>query len=143
MGRVVVGVDGSEQSVRALQWAAREAERRGAALEVVAVWHSPYQDMWVPSDPPGTDHLAPLRHHVDRLVAGVVGDPPTVEAEVIVVDGHPAHVLLERAEGADLLVVGNRGRGGVAGAVLGSVSLHCVAHAPCPVVVVRGVPAAA
>lgn len=138
MARVVVGVDGSEQSVRALQWAAREAERRGAVLEVVAAWNSQYRDLWVPSDPPGGDHLAPLHHEVDRLVAAVVGDPPSVKTEAVVVDGHPARVLVERAEGADLLVVGNRGRGGVSGALLGSVSLHCVAHSPCPVVVVRG-----
>jgi nucleotide-binding universal stress UspA family protein len=54
--------------------------------------------------------------------------------------GAPAAVLVEQAQGADLLVVGNRGRGGLASALLGSVSLHCVLHAPCPITIVRPAP---
>ena len=54
-----------------------------------------------------------------------------------VAEGHPAGVLLAQVEGADMLVVGSRGHGGFTGMLLGSVSQHVVAHAPCPVVVVR------
>jgi len=68
----------------------------------------------------------------------VLGEHPTVVVETSVAEGSPGHALVEAAKGAELLVVGNRGRGGFAGALFGSVSLHCVSHAPCPVVVVRG-----
>lgn len=143
MGRIVVGVDGSPSSVRAFLWAVREAQRRGDVLVAVSTWDSAYPDMWVPSEPPGADHLAPFRHQLDRLVHEVVGTPPSVPVETVVVDGPPAQALLAQAEDADLLVVGNRGRGGFARALLGSVGRHCVAHAACPVVVVRGLPEAA
>jgi nucleotide-binding universal stress UspA family protein len=60
-----------------------------------------------------------------------------VVVDHVVTEGSPARTLLDEARGADLLVVGSRGRGGFAGLLLGSVSQHCVHHAPCPVVVVR------
>jgi nucleotide-binding universal stress UspA family protein len=53
-------------------------------------------------------------------------------------EGHPAQVLVEAARGADLLIVGSRGHGEFAAALMGSVSQHCVHHAPCPVLVIRG-----
>jgi len=68
----------------------------------------------------------------------VLGEHPTVVVETSVAEGSPGRALVEAAKGAELLVVGSRGRGGFAGALFGSVSLHCVSHAPCPVVVVRG-----
>lgn len=87
-----------------------------------------------------------------RIVAGVDGSPSSLEAlrwtvgqaELTgstvdaVVEGHPAEALLDAADGADLLVVGSRGRGGFASALLGSVSQHVTHHARCPVVVIRG-----
>ncbi|MFI6844184.1 universal stress protein [Kitasatospora sp. NBC_00085] len=73
-----------------------------------------------------------------QAVAEVVGDDPPVEVEESVVLGNAAEVLLERSCGAELLVVGSRGHGGFSGALLGSVGQHCVQHARCPVVVVRG-----
>lgn len=138
MPRILVGVDGSASSKEALRWAADEARRRGAAVDVVLAWDNPYRDMWLPSDPPGTDPLAHLRVALGRTVSAALADRPPVELDMAVVEGHPAQVLIDRAHGAELLVVGSRGHGAVVGAVLGSVSFHCVAHAPCPVVVVRG-----
>ncbi len=140
MGRIVVGVDGSASSKEALGWAADEAERRGDVVEAVLAWENPYRDMWIPSNPPGADPLAPLRGALERTVAAVVGEHPVVKFETVVVEGRAASVLVDRAQGADLLVVGNRGHGGLAGAFLGSVSFNCAAHASCPVVVVRGQP---
>jgi len=140
MGRIVVGVDGSNSSREALRWAAREAQQVGADLEVLMTWQNPYPDMWIPSDPPGTDPLALTRSALGRVVEEVLGEHPAIAVQATAVSGPPARVLVEAAEGADLLVVGNRGRGGFAGVLLGSVSLHCVSHAPCPVVVVRGEP---
>lgn len=143
MARIVVGVDGSKSSKEALRWAAAEAERYGAVLQVVMTWDNPYREMWLPHDPSGTDRLALVRRTLAGIVEEVLGSPPPVTVETTAVEGPPAQILVRTAEGADLLVVGSRGHGGFSGVVLGSVSLHCVSHAPCPVVVVRGAAPAA
>lgn len=101
------------------------------------VWDDRYRDMWLPSGPPGTDPLAHFRAALERTVAATLGEQHPTELTTTVTEGHPAQVLIDLAADAELLVLGSRGRGGLAGAVLGSVSLHCVGHAPCPVVVVR------
>lgn len=75
---------------------------------------------------------------LDETITEVAGARPDVVIRRRVVRGHPAQVLLDAADGAELIVVGSRGHGGFAGALLGSVSQHCVHHANCPVVVVRG-----
>ncbi|HTX62671.1 MAG TPA: universal stress protein [Acidimicrobiales bacterium] len=138
MGRIVVGMDGSAAAKEALAWAAVEAERRGDTVEVVLVWDNPYREMWLPAIGPAHDPLGHFRLALDRTVAAVLGERPDVKVETSVVEGHAAQVLVDRARGADLLVVGSRGHGVFAGAFLGSVSFNCAAHAPCPVVVVRG-----
>ncbi len=138
MGRIVVGVDGSEPSRRALAWAAAYAEHMGADLQVLMVWDDPGRDMWIPHVPPQADPLALTSQAVRRTVDAVLGEEPAVRVEPMAVEGAPARTLVEAAHGADLLVVGNRGKGGFAGVHLGSVSTQCVSHAPCPVVVVRG-----
>lgn len=143
-GRVVVGVDGSEGSRAALVQAWRIAGRRGAELEVVgACAAAPYwQDLAV-YDPSVTDTLMTRTEEtVGGLVETVRDDPAvraagTVDVRTAVHAGPAAAVLLERSDGADVLVVGSRGRGGVRSALLGSVALHCVTHAACPVVVVH------
>ncbi len=143
VGRIVVGLDGSASAKEALRWAADEAERRGDVVEVVYVWDNPYRDMWLPKLRT-EDPLAHFRVALDTTVSSVLGERPPggerppVEVTTEVVEGHVAQVLVDRARGADMLVVGSRGHGGLAGAFLGSVSFSCAAHAPCPVVVVRG-----
>jgi nucleotide-binding universal stress UspA family protein len=137
MGRIVVGMDGSASSKEALRWAADEAERRGDVIEVVLVWNNPYRDMWLPKLP-AEDPLAHFRVALDRTVSAVLGEHPPVTVETAVVEGHVAQALVDRARGADMLVVGSRGHGGLTGTFLGSVSFSCAAHSPCPVVVVRG-----
>ena len=113
MGRIVVGVDGSASSKEALRWAADEAERRGDALEVVLVWDNPYRDMWLPSNPPGTDTLAHFRVALRRTLEAILGEDPPVKVDPVVQEGHPAQVLVDRAKDADMLVSG-------AGATAGS-----------------------
>jgi nucleotide-binding universal stress UspA family protein len=137
MGRIVVGVDGSTQSRNALRWAAKEAQCTGDSLTAVMSWHNPYPEMWIPRLGPTADPMELARRSLDQLVGEVLGKDPVVAVEKVVLEGPPAKVLIEAAHGADLLVVGSRGLGAFTGLVLGSVSLHCVAHAPCPVVVVR------
>jgi nucleotide-binding universal stress UspA family protein len=137
-GRVVVGVDGSPESVEALRWARGQAQLTGASLQVVTAWHVPVL-LGYPS--PGAYQLATVdweggaRAAQDSAVAAA-GELPT-GTERAVVQGHPAQALCEAAEGADLLVVGSRGHGGFTGMLLGSVSEHVTAHSPCAVVVVR------
>lgn len=145
--RVVVGVDGSPGSREALAWALVAAARRDAMLEVVSAfpvdfyWMDPYLLDRGRIDSLRTDTEARARELVeavrrDPAVAGVPGTS-SVAFEVIVVAGAPSEHLVQIADGATLLVVGSRGRGGVRSTLLGSVALHCSSHATCPVVVVH------
>jgi nucleotide-binding universal stress UspA family protein len=139
-GKIVVGVDGSEPSIEALEWAAHQAELTGATLDVVTAWafgEEPTPFGIVPPVLPGGDPLTEARTKLNELVAAVCGRHKLVEVRADVVRGHAATVLLEAAQDADVLVVGSRGRGAFVEMLLGSVSEHCVRHAACPVVIVR------
>jgi nucleotide-binding universal stress UspA family protein len=133
--RIVVGVDGSEPSRAALRWAVRQAELTGAEVEAVLAWHYPSAYGWAPSVDVDLGSLAGVA--LADILAEVLGQEPAVTVRSSVVEGPTAPVLLDAAKGADLLVVGSRGHGGFAGALLGSVSQHCVQHGRCPVVVIR------
>jgi len=138
--RIVVGVDGSSSSVEALRWATRQARLRGAILSIVTAWDYPEHPTpfgIVPDLPIGVDPMEASRRALGTLVDEVLGADPGIVVDCHVVHGAPTPVLLESARGAELLVVGSRGRGTVSGALLGSVSLHCVTHASCPVAVVH------
>jgi nucleotide-binding universal stress UspA family protein len=132
-------VDGSAGSSTALRWAIEEAARRGDVVDAVHVWHEPYLSgaggYAMPIVPLDDLHDA-AQVVLDRTVDDVAGPRPAAQVERILVQGMPASTLLETAKGADLLVVGSRGRGGFAGLLLGSVSQQCAHHAPCPVVIV-------
>jgi len=145
---IVVGVDGSAESARALEYAAAEAARRGARLRVVSVFSMP--DYWmVPigfappqvTVPPvevlrsGAQEAA--QRAVDELSAARPDLAGQIEVEAVGICGHARDDLVEQSRGADLLVLGHRGRGAIASAVLGSVGLSCVLHAGCPVTIVR------
>jgi nucleotide-binding universal stress UspA family protein len=138
--RVVVGVDGSPGARAALVWAMADAARRGARLEVVSAF--PVEVYW--SDPILIDerHIEAVRTDTEGHARAFVDDVRSQTGGDVVVDvvaepGPVIHGLLAAAEGADLLVVGSRGRGSVRSTVLGSVALHAVTHARCPVVVVH------
>jgi nucleotide-binding universal stress UspA family protein len=136
--RVVVGVDGSESSVKALHWALDEARRRGAALTAVHVWTPPFigPDL-VPSAAYDTDENDRRgREVLESALAAADTSGLAAPVEPVVVSGGASTALVDAADGADLLVVGSRGHGGFAGLLLGSVSHHAVHHAACPVVVV-------
>lgn len=136
MGRIVVGVDGSDGSRRALRWAVREARLRAADLDVVyaAAELHPWVDPGLFPPLPTEDLCAQGRAVLDEFLAGI--DLAGVHVERISTVGGGARVLLEAAIGADLLVVGSRGRGGFKALMLGSVAQQAVTHAACPVVVV-------
>lgn len=141
METIVVGVDGSETAAAALDFAASEAALRGARLRVVCVWEVPiaaYGDGMIPAVTPEMfdSFQAAAQKVVDDAVASVSAEHPGLAYEGRCLEGLPAAVLLDQAQDASLVVVGNRGRGGVASLLLGSVSQQVVHHAPCPVVVV-------
>jgi nucleotide-binding universal stress UspA family protein len=139
---IVVGVDGSEESRAALHWAVEEARLRDARIRVVHAWWA-YPAL-AAGTPITADAWAALEESADSFVAGFVtetlGEPDDLEIEASAIHGSAAEVLVEAAEGADLLVVGSRGHGGFAGLLLGSVSQQCAHHAVCPLVIVRGIP---
>jgi nucleotide-binding universal stress UspA family protein len=137
---IVVGVDGSDESARALEWAADEAELRAARIRVLSAWHIPtlvYSSGYVPMVAPSADEST---EHATRAIAeGAAGElrHRDLEAEWTVERGNAAEALIDASAEADLLVVGSRGHGGFTGLLLGSVSAQCAAHAHCPVVIVR------
>jgi nucleotide-binding universal stress UspA family protein len=145
MTRIVVGVDGSAGSVTAMRWAAEQARRHEAELEVVYVYDdTPAYELYeypmgLRSEAGETTHER-ASQHAKELVESMVtqlGDLAGLDIEALTVrDRRPARALLERARDADLLVVGSRGRGGFTGLVLGSVSQQCAHHATCPLTIV-------
>ena len=137
---IVVGVDTSDSSKEALRWAAHQAELTGSGLRVVIAWEIPSMAFWAPL-PEGLDLAKDAKDALDKTLLDVLGADPKVPVTTVVAEGHPAPILLEQSRDADLLVVGSRGHGEFTGMLLGSVSEHCVAHASCPVVVVRQQPA--
>lgn len=134
---IVVGVDGSGPSLGALRWAARQARLTGATLRVTTAWEISSAAGWAPSFPVDYDPEADARTILDEAVLDTLGPTPDVPVERVVREGHAASVLLAVADGAELLVVGSRGHGALAGMLIGSVSEHVVRHAPCAVVVVH------
>jgi nucleotide-binding universal stress UspA family protein len=135
---VVVGVDGSESSADALRWAAAQARITGADLHAVYAWEFPsaYGWAWAPGFT-DLDLAAESRKDLDAMIARVLDGGAGVSVVARVERGHAAEVLVAVSRGADLLVVGSRGRGAFADMLLGSVSLHCAQHAHCPVVIIR------
>jgi nucleotide-binding universal stress UspA family protein len=143
-GRIVVGVDGSAGSDTALAWAIDEARLRGASIEAVHAWTYPYV-----ADVAYMARAALDRGDLENTAKEVVtdalrrmaGEGPGSGGEGVaihaaVVEGSAAHALTEAAAGADMVVLGTRGRGGFAGLLLGSVSQQVSHHSPCPVVIV-------
>lgn len=137
---VVVGVDGSTPSHKALAWAAAEASDHRADLVVVNAWEH--------TIPPPTGSVSVSERYVPdpsqrtpedflQEITKVLGEDPPVLVQPRVKQGAAAKVLIEESADADLLVVGTRGHGGFKGLVLGSVSQHVAAYARCPVTVVR------
>jgi nucleotide-binding universal stress UspA family protein len=135
--RIVVGVDGSSASAAALRWAVHQAKITGASIDAVTAWHFPSSYGWAPVAEGAIDFESDAKKILSDVVTEAGALEPAVLVQPLVAQGNAADVLLRTAAGADLLVVGSRGHGGFASALLGSVSLHCVLHAHCPVLVFR------
>jgi nucleotide-binding universal stress UspA family protein len=139
---VVVGVDGSAESVAALRWAARYAAATGARVRTLLAWHYPGAVGGPPVEKaPEAIHEqtdAHMHETLDAAIAKAYEGQEATGVEKSTAYAHPAQALIEASKEADLLVVGHRGHGAFTGMLVGSVSIHCVTGAFCPVVVVRG-----
>ncbi|MFI7680148.1 universal stress protein [Actinophytocola sp. NPDC049390] len=142
-GPVVVGVDGLRDSEDAVAFAFAEASAQDADVVAVHVWHESLADAVLLGHPTPPDFDGAQQRAYETLAERLAGwqeKYPDVHVTREVVRDHPSEALLRYAEGARLVVVGTRGRGGVRGLVLGSTSQHLLQHAPCPVAVVRTEP---
>ncbi|MGW6442625.1 universal stress protein [Lentzea sp. NPDC055074] len=137
---IMVGVDGTTSSRAALKWALNQARWTGAQVEAVLAWQ--HEDAFVPATSMGMHPYRekPQRHPAQELHtavldmrAAVPAAPEVVETTVV---GQAADALVRASRHADLLVLGTRGHGPLVGALLGSVTAHCLKHAECPVVVI-------
>ncbi|MFB4289241.1 universal stress protein [Nonomuraea sp. ATR24] len=141
MSAVVVGVDDSEDGLRAVEWAAAEAERRRRPLEILHAFIWPL--LGVPLGPaPGGPPEGGLRHDAERILNTAVtrarAVAPGIEVTTGLPEAVPVNALLSRSHQAGLLVVGSRGLGEVGSLLLSSVGARLTAEAACPVVVVHG-----
>jgi nucleotide-binding universal stress UspA family protein len=140
--RIVVGVDGSEPSKTALRWARFMAETIGGEVQAVAAWRGlagwSGMGMGYAVPPADWNPEKSTTEMVEATIADVFGDNRPANLTSVVREGGAAEVLIDAAQGAQMLVVGSRGHGGFAGLLLGSVSTACAEHAPCSVIVVRG-----
>ena len=140
--RIVVGIEGSGYAKAALIWALEEALHHNAVVEVVTC----YSPTYIPSSPDlgyvpfdGTNLISEVEKLQNEVVESALeaAGNPNVQIKKTIQKGRAPETLMSVAEGADMLVVGNRGRGGFAGLRLGSVSQAISHHSPCPLVIVR------
>jgi nucleotide-binding universal stress UspA family protein len=134
--RIVVGVDGSEGSLRALRWAVHEAHTRGGTVRAITAYDWPGNEAALLSGPgPEVE-----RHRAEDVVETALDDIRREYADVAITAevqlGHASHKLAEAAEGANLLVLGSHGHSQLRHAILGSVSEACIQRAECPVVII-------
>lgn len=134
-GRIVVGIDGSDESLEALRRALLIRGTSEAPVELVAAWQYPgfYSAMTESDWSPEKDAEEIL---ADAAKAVFEQTAPTWVTRTTR-QGNPAEVLIHESEGADMLVLGSRGHGGFAGLLLGSVSMACAEHAHCPVLIIH------
>ena len=134
--RIVVGIDGSLESARALEWAITQARRSGAILEIVTVWMFPMAVGYA-----FTTTVNEVRDRARSLVDEAIRHVRDVAPDVVVrgeiTEQSPGPALVKASKGADLLVVGSRGMGGFEELLVGSVARYCARHASCSVVLAR------
>lgn len=136
---MIVGIDGSDPSLQALDWAVDEAVRRNTDLRIV---HASRWERYEALQPSSGLTRSSLRQHAEHLVAQAVERAqkraPQARVSSHIAEKDPSAALVEASREAEVMVVGSRGRGTFTGLLLGSVSLPVAAHAECPVIVVRG-----
>ena len=136
LNRIVVGIDGYDESRPALDWACDLAAQTGATLEFVHAWEYPYRTKDAVFGSPQEVMQRDATALVDRVVAGLAESHQAAITATHVLEGLTFDVLIDAAKDADLIVVGSRGRGGLRSLLLGSVSRKVVQHASCTVAVI-------
>jgi len=140
-GRIVVGMDGSEGSVKAARWAVREARARGRGITLThAIMPTTASSAFGISAPPRLDLIDDLRNGSIEHLTRIAADLDCTDVDVVVEIGTPSALLLTASDTADVLVIGSRGRGGFAALLLGSVGSQVASHSSCPVIVMRDDP---
>lgn len=132
---IVVGVDGSEQSLAAVDWAITEARLRHGEIRLVTAWYYPPLASSVGYGVTDDTFKKDAEQELAKALKAVADEGVAVTGQVV--ENSPATALLDAARDADLLIVGSRGHGGFTGLLLGSVSSQVIHHAHCPVLVVR------
>lgn len=133
---IVVGLDGSKSAELALAFAYDQAAERNAPLKVLRAW-LPTIPRWDTTEPDLDSLCDAERSAIDEQLTGWRAKHPSVPVYIEVLVEHPGRALVAASETAQLMVVGSRGRGGLSGLLLGSVSQQLLHHARCPVAVVR------
>ncbi len=133
---VIVGVDGSAESSRALRWAADYVTQLGGVVHAITVWHQPVQFGYrlATSD---ADLEQRARRSLEDTVAPVRADYPNLDLKSRLLRGHVVDEMVGLSNQADLMVLGNKGHGAFTGMMVGSVALKLVHHSRCPVTVIR------
>lgn len=142
--KILVGVDGSDKSIAALRWAAEFAAQQGSAIHVLTAWQTPFPtieliaiglnlDLSEINDRPA--QIAQYR--LEKTIYAVFENLHPANVDSSIEEGYAGLLLVEKSADFDLLVLGNRGHSPMIETLLGSVSTHCVAHAHCPVVIVK------
>jgi nucleotide-binding universal stress UspA family protein len=134
---ILVGIDGSDPSKAALEWAGNQAQLTGFPLLVIATWQYPTSAGWMEILPADIDFKGETQRMLDENVNAVLGTAHGIVVATRVIQGHPALTLVELSRSASLVVVGSRGHGEFVGMLIGSTSEFLTTHAHCPVVVVR------
>lgn len=133
---LVVGVDGSDASIGALNWAIERAKLLNADVRVVMAWELPFTSMLSPTRT-DEDYAALAQRALDETLTHIPADTAGVTITTQLVQRKPALALTEVSRDADLLVIGAQGHGELPGMHLGTVATYCVHHAVCPVLVHR------
>lgn len=141
MSGIIVGIDGSGHSQRALEWAVKEAALRRVPVTVLTVHQAVRDNLGFVASYPGDADLtaeaeAAAQAETEKVLA-TLGSSRPESVTVSGVNGIPARELIKAGEGADMIVVGSRGMGGFSRLLMGSVAGQVARHAPCPVVIVR------
>jgi nucleotide-binding universal stress UspA family protein len=143
-GPVVVGHDGSATASGVLETAFAAAAARGTSVTVIRAFRRSMPMLPADAPPPKVFNArttqAALTDELTRLTRPLTDKYPDVTVHLVVADGDPAQLLVDASQRAGLVVVGSRGHGGFAGLLLGSVGLHLIHHAHCPVHSARGCP---
>jgi nucleotide-binding universal stress UspA family protein len=137
--RILVGADGSDRSIEAVNWAIEEAKAHGGEVELVVAWEPPATTIFVTPTFQESDYKDQARAVMEHVLREVDAESRGVRIHPEIAMGSGGDVLVKLSRNADLLVVGSHGlgHGQLPGVHLGSVSSYCVHHSECPTLVVR------